>query len=171
MIRSCDQVRFYMSKFLYLFSSAIIGAIVSSLVWAMLFSFVAFLIKAKVGYLDFQLGFVGSSLEIKDILIVGGLIGIIFGIFIGLSIGYFNIDSFIKGGLYGFLTVAGIIISLYLIGAILNFFESISKGNLQQATESIELGNIIFFSIILFIPSFLSGAITAKLQPFILKMF
>lgn len=77
-----------MSKFLYLFSSAIIGAIVSGLVWAMLFSFAAFLMKAKVGYLDFQLGFVGGSIEIKDILIVGGLIGIIFGIFIGLSSGF-----------------------------------------------------------------------------------
>lgn len=171
MIRSCDQVRFYMSKFLYLLSSAFVGILVSGFVWAILFALLAFVEKVKTGNIDFQIGFLSVDLKITEVSILSALLGIFFGVFIGLSIGLFKIESFFAGGLCGFLTIFGIIIFWYVNSAVSSFFANFSKGNFQQALNSIDFSNFIIFSVIVLIPSFLSGAITAKLQPFILKMF
>ena len=148
-----------MTNFLQIFSSTIIGTIVGATIWLIFVALFVSLIIYKFGGIQFG-GFVGGSLEPEIPIILGAIIGAIQGFFIGLIIGFFNIDTVLNGGLTSFTTTEIILLLIYIKTAI----SGISHG--IGIIESLGLGNFIFFSILLFIPTVIIGMITAKVYTF-----
>jgi len=149
-----------MSKILQILLHAVFGAVISGVVWSIIVSIIVSLEIYRKGGISFDLGMGGGGIEPEVPIIIGMIFGIVQGFLIGLIIGIFDIDTIIKGGLAGF-TATEIILLLYYIVETLSLI--FAAKNLSQALDAIEISNFIVLSIVLFIPSILSGVAATKI--------
>lgn len=160
-----------MSAFLQAISLSALGAILGSLFFSLWLAILFYVYIYIYGYLAlWEIAFLGEYYiknSLYEAFVIGTIIGSIQGFITGIITSVFGMNSFHKGAMIGFVVTEAMIFGVYF------FFSVFDDPNpIALIFNLIEnaLYELLKISLILLIPSILTGVIITKLNAIYLKL-